>query len=153
MATLTLPRGNSATAEYLETTQRQYKNHFHSSAALSKQSAHNELFSILEKCSKQNWDGYDALPVQGVAAQTAYELIEALPLETPLPSVGAEPDGSITLEWYRHPRWILSVSVNSTATTYYAALFGLEKASGAVPFLEEFPATLLNLIQRFQMHD
>lgn len=152
MATLSLLRGNSATAEYLEETRRQTKDdHFHSSAALSKQPAHNELASVWYECNTPNWDGYDALPVEPLTVMNTYDFIEALPLGTPLPSISAEPDGSIALEWYRHPRWILSVSIHSTRTIYYAALFGVENTRGSMPLFDELPATILNLIQRVQL--
>lgn len=154
MATLSLQRGNSATAEYLAATQPSKNEYFDASASLSKRLALSELISVWNECNTPNWDGYNALPVNGVTAQNAYQFIRALSIGTPLPSVGAEPDGSIALEWYQHSRWILSVSVNSTRTIYYAALFGVEKASGSVPFLDdEIPATIVNLVQRVQMHD
>lgn len=152
MATLSVQRGNSATAEYLEEARRQTKdNHFHSSVALSKKTAHNELASVWDECNTPNWDGYGALPVEPLTVVNTYDFIEALPLGTPLPSITAEPDGSIALEWYRHPRWIFSVSVNPERTIYYAVLFGVENARGSMPFLDEVPPTILNLIQRVQI--
>jgi hypothetical protein len=62
--------------------------------------------------------------------------------------VGAEPDGHITLEWYRGPRWTLSVSVSPDGMLYYAALFGSSEVRGAEPFFGDVPDIILSLIRR-----
>src|SRR6266571_2316599 len=63
-----------------------------------------ELLSIREYCNLPGWDGYDAEPIRSRTVWSAYRFIEALPPGFPAPTVGAEPDGDITLEWYRSPR-------------------------------------------------
>ncbi len=73
--------------------------------------------------------------------------IHALPLGYPLPSVGAEPDGHLTLEWYRNPRWILSVSISPEGILYYAALFGTRDVQGSARFWVEIPQPILELIK------
>lgn len=108
-----------------------------------------DLFQVAEDCRNGNWDGYDAEPVSDESYWHAYRFLESLPLGTPAPSIGAEPDGDVTLEWYRSPRRTLSVSISSEGDIHYAALLpGLEKHYGSVPFFGEAPTAILELIRR-----
>jgi hypothetical protein len=148
MILTTMPRGNSATAQYLDITRQAKEQHFRESAAFSKQPAYNELVGVWEECKIANWDGYNAFPVQVQTFRNTYFLIEALPLGVSLPSVGVEPDGHLTLEWYRHPRWTLSVSISPEGILYYASLFGDSVERGSEVFVGKVPQAILDLIQR-----
>lgn len=57
-----------------------------------------ELADVWDEFSKQNWDGYNALPVTWDAFHIAEKFPRSLPLGTPAPAVGAEPVGQITLD-------------------------------------------------------
>lgn len=107
-----------------------------------------ELTEVWEEFKTPNWDGYGALPVERAALRNARSFIEALPLGSPLPSVGAEPDGHVTLEWYRDPRWTLSVSVSPDGMLYFAGLFGTEDVRGSAWFSGEVPESVSLLIRR-----
>jgi len=149
MTTLTImSRGNSPTAQHLDSTNQTRGQHFRQSAAFSKQPAYSELVTAWEECKTANWNGDDALPVREETFTSAYFFIGALPLGYPLPSVGAEPDGHLTLEWYRHPRWTLSISISPEGILYYAALFGNSDVRGSEIFFAEIPKSILDLIQR-----
>jgi hypothetical protein len=143
--------GNSKTAQYLGQTAQARVRHFEKSATLTKEPAFNEIISTWQSCKVANWDGEGAEPVQDQTTLNALNLIDALPLGYPLPSVGVEPDGHLTLEWYRHPRWTLSVSISPSGLLYYAALFGSNESKGVERFIGFFPAILLDLIQRVQI--
>jgi hypothetical protein len=145
--------GSSSTANYIEGTNQNNSQHFSQSVVLGKQSAYNELIELWDECQTPDWDGYDALPIKEKTFNNAWAVIEALPLGCPLPSFGAEPDGHITLEWYRHPRWILSISVSPEGYLYYAALFGDSSVKGADTFLGKIPTTILNLIERVNIKE
>lgn len=108
------------------------------------------LIHIQEQCSHTGWDGYGAEPVRNKTIRSAYRLLEALPYGLPVPSIGAEPDGDITLEWYRSPRRTVSVSVTADDNLHYSALVGPNKQYGTEVFFEEVPATILDLIRRIQ---
>jgi hypothetical protein len=148
MTATIMSRGNSKTAQYLDNTNPVKEQYFRQSAAFSKQPAYNELVTVWEECKTANWDGDEAFPVREETFRNTYYFIEALPLGFPLPSVGAEPDGHLTLEWYRHPRWTLSISISPEGILYYAALFGNSDVRGSEVFFGEIPKILLNLIQR-----
>lgn len=148
MIQATMPKGNSETARYLDSTSQTKEQHFSESAAFSKQPAYNELFSVWNECKISNWDGYNAFPVKEKTLLNTYLFIKALPLGTSLPSVGIEPDGHLTLEWYRHPRWTLSISISPECKLYYAALFGESVERDSEVFAGIVPRTILDLIQR-----
>jgi len=108
----------------------------------------DELDALTKECSSPNWDGYGAVPVQSQTIKDAKRFVEALPLGTPTPSAGAEPDGHVTLEWYHSSRRTLSVSVSPDGELHYAALLGASKAWGTEPFFGDVPSSILLLISR-----
>jgi hypothetical protein len=107
-----------------------------------------ELFQTLEECREPNWDGYGAQPVSETTYQLTQKFLEALPLGTPAPSIGAEPDGHLTVEWYRSPQRTLSVSISANGDLHYAALVGSAKAYGTEPFFGESPKAIVDLVHR-----
>jgi hypothetical protein len=105
-----------------------------------------DLYQVYKECLKPNWDGYDALPVTEIAYNLARQFIVALPLGTPPPSLGADPDGEITVEWHHSPRRTLSVSVNPDGKLDYAALLGTSRVYGTEVFYGEVPKKIVDLI-------
>jgi hypothetical protein len=79
--------------------------------------------------------------------RAAYLLIESLPLGFPRPSIGAEPDGQLTLEWYKSPRRCLSVSVDPDGFLHYAGLYGPSKRYGTMMFTGTAPNELILLVR------
>lgn len=110
--------------------------------------AAEELRGVADECGVIGWDGYGAAPVEQETIQQAKLFLNALPLGMAAPSVGAEPDGQITFEWYQSPRRILSVSVSPEGDLHYAALLGYRKSYGTEPFFGEIPSDILNLVRR-----
>lgn len=142
--------GSSKTAEFIANCIKQPRQQLQNSYALGQKAkgSLNDLQQIFYECCHENWDGYGALPVSAYTYRSAYEFLEALPLGTPAPSIGAEPDGHITLEWYESLRRILSVSISPDSDLHYAALIGTSKAYGTEPFLGEIPKEVIGLIHR-----
>lgn len=118
------------------------------SAGLSKQPAYDELAEMASAYRTADWDAHGAAPVTADTVRHARRFIEALPAGYALPSVGAEPDGHVTLEWYRATDWLLSVSVSPEGVLYYAALLGSEDPRGSCPFDGHVPETILYWIRR-----
>ncbi len=114
----------------------------------SKQSAYEELREISNQWRTANSDGDGAEPIDADTLRNAHRLVEALPCGYPLPSVSAEPDGHVDLEWYRATNRLLSVSVSREGVLYYAALVGEEDPRGRCRFDGEIPETILYWIQR-----
>ena len=108
----------------------------------------NDLFSTAEECKFANWDGQGALPVSDESYRAAYKFLEALPLGAIPPSVGVEPDGEMTLEWYHSPRRTLSISFSKNGEIHFAALLGASKTYGTEPFFGDVPKIVMDLVSR-----
>lgn len=116
-------------------------------STLGHQEAFDELWDVWQECRQSGWDGYGALAVGQETFQSAYQLIESLPLRFPRPSIGAEPDGQLTLEWHKSPTRTLSISVDPEGYLHYAGLFGRSKRYGTLPFFGEVPPELIQLVR------
>jgi hypothetical protein len=114
----------------------------------SKQSAYDELEAVYEECRSLRGEVHGSQPVQPETRELAQQFIEALPPESRLPSIGAEPDGQLTLEWYRATNWLLSVSVGPDGLLHWAALLGDEDPRGSCRFEGAVPETILYWIHR-----
>jgi hypothetical protein len=114
------------------------------------QEALRSLESVAQRCVQRDWDGYGAEPVLPATVYAANRFLEALPPELPGPTVGAEPDGYITLEWYRSPQRLLSVSVGPDDSLHYAAILGPNKQYGTEIFFGNVPTVIIGLIRRVQ---
>jgi hypothetical protein len=90
-----------------------------------------QLDEIFGECSFEGWDGERAKPISVEVLQDARKFLYSFPLGIEAPEVGAEPDGAITLEWYRSPNKVISISINPDGWMYYAALIGTSKRHGA----------------------
>lgn len=105
-----------------------------------------ELWQVWKDCRESNWDGFGALPVDQDTYTTAYRLIESLPLKFPRPSVGAEPDGQLTLEWHKTESRTLSVSVDPLGYLHYAGLYGSDRRFGTLALFSDTPDQLIQLV-------
>ena len=105
-----------------------------------------ELLKTFEECREPNWDGYGARPVLDTTYQLAQKFLEVLPRGTPPPSIGAEPDGHLTVEWHRSSERTLSVSISPNGVLHYAALLGQERICGTETFQARMPQALSDLI-------
>lgn len=105
---------------------------------------------MFEECREANWDGYGAQSVHEKTYQLTHQFLGVLRLSIPLPSVGAEPDGHITVEWYRSPQRTQSVSISPEGDLHYAALLGAEWICGTETFRARMPEALRDLIVRIE---
>lgn len=96
-----------------------------------------------QQCQQSNWNGEGAEAISPETHDVARRLLESLPSDMPLPSISAEPDGQLNFEWYQSPRRLLSASISSNGTLYWAALIGSEDPRGSCQFVDQFPQTLL----------
>jgi hypothetical protein len=119
----------------------------------SGQDVFEELLKTFEECRQPNWDGYGAQSVREETYDLAHQFLAALPLSTPVPSIGAEPDGQITVEWYRSPQRTLSVSISPNGDLHYAALLGAERICGTETFRARMPQVLRDLIALIEERD
>ena len=139
--------GYGRVAESIDRAARQQRQALRQSAALGIQPALDELFEVWHECRRPGWDGYGAVAVEPATLDAAYYLLDSLPFGFPLPSVGAEPDGQITLEWRKSACRVLSVSVDPAGYLHYAGIFGSNKRYGTLTLFSTAPNELLQLIR------
>ena len=107
-----------------------------------------ELEKIFEECSSDGWDGERAKPVSKEVLRHAAAFLESFPSGIELPDIGAEPDGSVSLEWYRSAERVISVSVNPGGEIFYAAIVDGRKIHGRDSGSFGVSDDLLTLISR-----
>jgi hypothetical protein len=90
-----------------------------------------QLDEVFEECYSDGWDGEQAKPISEEVLRCAERFLRSFPLGMEAPEVGAEPDGAITLEWYRSPNKVISISINPDGWVYWAALIGASRRHGA----------------------
>ena len=108
----------------------------------------NSLHETYQRCQKSRWDGDQAEAITEETYEVARRFVEALPRDSHLPTVTAEPDGQLNFEWYHAPHRLLTVSVSASGTLYWAALIGTEDPRGSCQFVDQFPKTLLYWISQ-----
>ena len=139
--TLHLPELRPFVGHRVEITVRESDACHESEAA--RRSTFESLGATWDSCQQPNWDGEAADAILPETYEVARRLLESLPSGSPLPSISAEPDGHVNFEWYQTPRRMLSVSISSDGTLYWAALIGSEDPRGSCEFVDQFPQTLL----------
>lgn len=120
---------------------------------LSKKILRAELDNVFLEHREPGWDGDGALPVLEISYERAKEFVEALPLGVAAPALAADPAGHLTLEWHHSLRRTLSVSIGPDNFIHYAALFGVETIYGSVPFFDEIPPIVIELISEVTRAD
>jgi len=105
-----------------------------------------EFKSVVEECLTEGWDGYGAMSLNPGTISAAWRFAQVIPLGLYKPSIGAEPDGHITFEWYTGPEKTLSVSMDSLANLHYSALLGPDRHYGTESFVGVVPVRLLELM-------
>jgi hypothetical protein len=90
-----------------------------------------QLLEVFEECSSEGWDGEQAKAISVEVLQCTIRFLNSFPSDIEIPEVGVEPDGAITLEWYRSSNKVISISINPDGWAYWAALIGTSKRHGA----------------------
>ena len=107
-----------------------------------------EIWRLTDECSAAGWDGYGADPVSAEALRRAIALVRALPANVPMPEVGTEPDGSISLEWARSRHSLLSLSVGAAGELPYAWIDGADRGHAVSAYEDgRFPTRVLEQIR------
>jgi hypothetical protein len=144
-----MSRGASEVAEYVAHLAGDQRNLMREpfSYGMRRDQARGELVEVYREHSIPKWDGADATPVTDETCRAAFRFLEALPADAPEPSIGVEPDGDITFEWYRNVWRTLSVSINESHDLHFAALLGSRKYHGYEPFFGEVPPVIRELVR------
>lgn len=107
-----------------------------------------ELTNMFLDCFRPNWDGYDSSPVTAQTFANARAFLEEFGGDWPKPSIGTDPDGELSLEWYRAPKLRFSVSIGPDPTLAYAGMFGSSTVHGTDTFVDEVPEGIVQNLRR-----
>lgn len=108
-----------------------------------------QLREIAESLSAPNWDGYGANPVQPESVVQAERFLRALPEDIPMPSIGADPDGEVALDWEDDGHAFFSVSVSPDGLLTFAGQAGPRSAlRGREEFRNQIPFEVLGGIRK-----
>lgn len=105
-----------------------------------------ELEKTFNECGVDGWDGEKAKAITKEVLWSAKTFLESFPWGSESPEIGAEPDGAISLEWYRSPSRVVSISINPGGEVYYAAIIGAKRRHGMDPVSFFVSDDLLDLI-------
>lgn len=112
------------------------------------QAALDQLDEVFTECSRPNWDGYGAQPVQQLTYETTRELLERLPTKAGTPEIGADPDGELVLEWRTGKRKLLSISIALNGRLSFIYRNGSARLRDTMWTLDgQWPIELLALIE------
>ena len=140
--------GFSDSARFVDKQSKESRKHLQPFFSYGRRSdLFSELDSVAEEISQPGWNGNNEEPVSQESYYKAYCLAEMLPLELPNPTVGADPDGELTFEWYRAPHRLLSLSIGADGFIHYVARIGPNKHHGREEFFDEMPKRLVELAQ------
>lgn len=109
-----------------------------------------ELDDVYFKCSKKNWDGYKAKPANKSLRFAVEKLLLGLPPDIPNPNISCDPDGEISLEWFRAKDRVFSISIGEKWVASYVVLDRASRFRGTETFSTgSIPPVLLFVLRQF----
>ena len=131
-----LGSGFSSEAYAVSKIAAEFVNNFEQSQALfgEKSAAISQLWSLMNECADQDWDGYDARATDPQAVLMAENFVRALPGGVALPEFAPEPDGSVSLDWIHSRNRLFSMSVSGSNRLAFTWLDGTDKGHGVAYF-------------------
>jgi len=147
--------GFSDTADYIRKSAKSIHSRLQESNYFGVQSKVfiKQLDEVANECKESGWDGYNAFPVIKRTIDLTRYFFSKLPSVFSPPTIGAEPDGSITLEWYRSPSHVFSISISSDAYIHYAYINGKVKRHGSEPLGDYISRDIVKLIDDIVRYD
>jgi len=107
-----------------------------------------ELEEISQECSREDWDNYGATPINPIAVEEAWKILEHMPHFLGLPEVAPEPHGGIGFEWRKGANRVLVLSVVGQHTISFAAIYEGGNIHGTEYFEESLPSPILSQFRR-----
>ena len=108
-----------------------------------------EIVEIVQSCSTEGWDGYDAAPVSPESGGRAEQLIGLLPEGIQAPNVVPEPTGDIGFEWFRGNGKHFTLGITGPAIVYAGIFGGSCKKYGEEHFIGELPEEVLAILTSY----
>jgi hypothetical protein len=147
MVTQSARHGFSQAASHISSIEAGQNRRFRQAQTFNRDSTIEELWDVWNSCKERNWDGFGAFPVSQDCYLYAAQLVRSLSYNFPAPSFGAEPDGELTIEWYKSPYRTISLSMTSDGHIHFSAIFGpYDFVNGTTAFNGELPSDIKALI-------
>lgn len=143
-----IPPGVSDAAIITENYHAEIQAQIHQTASRYNHELESVLASVLKEGSSSNWLAEENILIETATIVMAKSFIESLPVSFQAPSIAPEPDGDLSIEWYKEKRRVLTASINSVGTIQWAALIGSEDPRGTVQFTGKAPDTILFYLTR-----
>jgi hypothetical protein len=149
--TLWLPVGvSNESVEIVRERAKEYQSDRQTPASFAwRDSLLEQVGEILQGCSDQAWDGYNAEPVSPLSAESALELARNLPAGIQKPTVVPEPDGDISFEWRTDDNRLFSLSVTGPTLVYAGRFGGSLRQYGEERFFGVIPRTIMEILTRY----
>jgi len=98
-----------------------------------------------KECAVPNWDGYGALPLDGLSVVYVGQFLEQLPPDISKPEVVPEPTGCLTMVW-RKNGYHLVVGINADGNLAWGGTTPTGGTHGDAKFKGGIPASLMDLL-------
>jgi len=120
------------------------------SVSLGKQrtDALRQLYGAFCETCQPDWDAYGGSATSFEAYVKAEKFIKTLPANIPAPEIAIDPDGEVSLEWFRGPRQVFSVSIGPSDKLTYAGIFGASNTHGEETLNFQIPKVVLQNLRR-----
>ena len=119
----------------------------------SRDEALESLLDAYAEASEDNWDGEASAAADPSSFEYANSFLAMLPSATLPPEGSVDPDGEMSLEWYRGPRSVFSISFGRDGTLTYAGLLGASVSHGSKPFSDSIPQIIATHLDHFRTTD
>jgi hypothetical protein len=110
-----------------------------------------ELADILQECSSQGWDGYDAKPIDRDSVRLVCEFLEMLPADISYPELCAEPNGDLTMIWIKRG-YHLVIGIDSSGMIAWGGTSPRGRIYGDAKFENEIPDEVIDILHSVEGH-
>lgn len=104
-----------------------------------------ELVDIQQECSVEDWDGYDAKPIDRTSVEHVCQFLEQLPAIVSYPELSPEPTGDLTMVW-RKNNYHLIVGINAAKHIAWGGTSPSGHVYGDAKYDSEIPEELTDLL-------
>lgn len=109
----------------------------------------DEILDIASACSKQGWDGEEAIPLSSSSVGRAIRLIYLAPDGIRPPEAVPSIDGELAFEWHFGKHRMLSLLVHGDEIVFSAILGNLNnRESASKPLADGWPSRLTEILTK-----
>lgn len=102
----------------------------------------DHLEELCAEAATSGWDGYGAIPVRPESLTRAWQFLLCLPISFPLPELGADGEGDVTLDWHLGWRRAFTAAVAPDGRISYAWVNGYSSSRGTEWFSDDIPPAI-----------